>query len=651
MKKQELLLRSVSILIIFLLVLCGIDLIRQGAHTGGVLAVFSPGWFASIAVFTTLALVAAALLLWAILNPAAWERQILGRSNDRMPLLRWTVIGFIAVLPAVLFLGPTGGFLTRWYFRLCLFALGSLTIASLLPSDQYPLWKRLSFAAILTGSIFGIGQRLVFVTDYPFKLGWSEGNRIWDYSLYFFRRDYEIVGSFTYPNYLTPGRHGLWGLPFLVPGVTIDWVRLWDAVLWFAPSLLLGWALFRTARVKLGFVSRVALILLTFLFLNQGPIYAPLVISAVIVALGYDSKKPVRSIIVTAGACFYAGISRWTWMVAPALWAVLLSLLETGRGEGAVWWRRLLWPAVYGVAGLAGGLLSQAAANLLAPRTELISSTTLSQPLLWYRLLPNPTYPQGVLPALLLAAGSALALLLWAYFAGRIRWDWLQILCAAGVLAATFAVGVVISVKIGGGNNLHNLDMFLLSTLFILAAGFRTARAAGHSPSEFPAFIYFLIATLVFIPSWYVLRTGGPLQLPSDDTVRVALRDIEDVVYARSHEGEILFLDQRQLLTFGEIQNVPVVMEHELKELTNRAMTGDPALFADYYADIESQRFSLIVTGHLPTSYTDAGHPFGEEDNAQYEFIYEPLFAYYEVVRHFEDVGVWLLVPIQAPVQ
>ena len=92
-------------------------------------------------------------------------------------------------------------------------------------------------------------------------------------------------------------------------------------------------------------------------------------------------------------------------------------------------------------------------------------------------------------------------------------------------------------------------------------------------------------------------------------------------------------------------------MEHELKDLTNRAMTGEPALFADYYADLESQRFSLIVTGHLPTSYTDAGHPFGEEDNAQFEFIYAPMFTYYEVVRQFEDVGVWLLVPIQAPVQ
>ena len=183
--------------------------------------------------------------------------------------------------------------------------------------------------------------------------------------------------------------------------------------------------------------------------------------------------------------------------------------------------------------------------------------------------------------------------------------------------------------------------------LFISALGFRVADHPGDEAAAFPLAARLLVGLLVLIPAWTLFKTGAPLQLPDEQTVQFALRDLNDIVYARSHEGEVLFLDQRQLLTFGEIEDVPLVMEYELKDLTNRAMSGNPALFAAYYEDLEAQRFSLIITGHLPQDYTATGHPFGEEDNAQFEFIYEPMFAYYEVVRQFDDIGVWLLEPIE----
>ena len=651
MNTQNTIYRSVCLILLGLLLVCGIDLIRSGLHTGGVLATFSTPWFTGIAVYTVFALVLGVVLAWGLLKPDLVVRKTLERSRGPESWIACIGVGLVVLAPPVVFLGPAGGFLTAFHYRLLALSLSTLGIAALLPADRNPLWKRLSIGAILAAGVYGIALRLVNVTDYPFKLGWSEGNRLWDYSLYFIHDAYDVAGTFQFPAYLTPGRHGLWGLPFLIPKVTITVLRLWDAMLWFIPPLVLGFALFQSARKSSKGLNLVVLVFLTFLYVNQGPIYAPLIISAAIIAFGVHPEKPVRSLVVTAFACFYAGISRWTWFVAPALWSGLIYLLEKEASPDHKWWQRILWPVIYGLSGLGGGLLSLVVTGHSLIQGGENSSIAFSQPLLWYRLFPNATYPEGVLLALFLAVGPLAGLLLWGLLSRRIRWDGLQLLGAAGVLLSTLIVGLVISVKIGGGNNLHNLDMFLLSTLFISAAGLRTARAEGPSSSEIPALVFLLIALLVFIPSWHVLRTGGPLELPSDDTIRIALRDIEDVVYARSHEGEILFLDQRQLLTFGDIRDVPFIMEHELKDLTNRAMSGEPALFADYYADLESQRFSLIVTGHLPTSYTDSGHPFSEEDNAQYKFIYQPLFAYYEVVRHFEDVGVWLLVPIRTPAQ
>ena len=43
---------------------------------------------------------------------------------------------------------------------------------------------------------------------------------------------------------------------------------------------------------------------------------------------------------------------------------------------------------------------------------------------------------------------------------------------------------------------------------------------------------------------------------------------------ARS-QGEILFMDQRQLLTFGYVRNVPLVPEYEKKVLMNAAMGAE----------------------------------------------------------------------------
>ena len=89
-----------------------------------------------------------------------------------------------------------------------------------------------------------------------------------------------------------------------------------------------------------------------------------------------------------------------------------------------------------------------------------------AHPLLWYRLFPNATYGIGILLALLIAVAPAILLLV--YLSSTKKWMlniW-QKLALILPSIAFLAVGLIVSTKIGGGGDLHNLDMFLIGIFF-----------------------------------------------------------------------------------------------------------------------------------------------------------------------------------------
>ncbi len=629
-----------------LLALAGVELATLAKASGGGLGSLSTKWAFALGLYALAAGLLAVPGLALLVRPETVVDDFLDRVERVLPragALRWCLVAAGVALPSLILLGPWGARLTGVWPRTLLALSAGVAVGLVLPQTVGKRTLRLALGLLLVAAFFAVAKRLVLVTDYPFKLGWSEGNRLWDYSLYFARDRYEFASGFRYPSYLTPGRHGLWGLAFLIPGAGIALLRFWDAVLWTVPYLLLGLALFSRRRVSLSPWVRWGFALWVFLFLAQGPIYAPLILSAVVVAWGYDRAHPWRSLALVALACFYAGISRWTWLLAPALWAALWALLDEPGARA--WWRRLMWPAAVGVSGLVGALGSQAFMDLAFPRPAPVYSTALSQDLLWYRLLPNPTFPMGVLPALALAVGPLLGLLALAHLRGILRWDWLKRAAVAAVLSAFLAAGLVASVKIGGGSNLHNLDMFLVNLVFLAAwvvwevAGSGAWRRALSQPQ-----VQGLLALALVIPVWWVMRSGKPLKLPQPGVVKSSLQQVRETIEAAASKGEVLFIDQRQLLTFGQVR-VPLVMGYELKALTNWAMIGDAELFGSFYQDLRDHRFAMIVTGHLPTEFRGRGHPFGEEDDAQVELIYLPLLKYYEPIYRNEGVGIWLLAP------
>jgi hypothetical protein len=140
------------------------------------------------------------------------------------------------------------------------------------------------------------------------------------------------------------------------------------------------------------------------------------------------------------------------------------------------------------------------------------------------------------------------------------------------------------------------------------------------------------------------VRSGGPLLLPSDQQVQESLSILRSEVEIASSNGEVLFIDQRQLITFGEIEGVPLVADYELKDMMNQAMSANTVYFDQFRQDLASHRFELIVTDPLPGFVQGSEYEFGEENDAWLEFAAGPLNRYYQPIEKL-SVGIWLLAP------
>jgi hypothetical protein len=158
-----------------------------------------------------------------------------------------------------------------------------------------------------------------------------------------------------------------------------------------------------------------------------------------------------------------------------------------------------------------------------------------------------------------------------------------------------------------------------------------------------------LVATLADIPQKDPPQEPLLDTLPSETDTQTALQDIQSAVTGALPLGEILFMDQRQLLTFGYIKNVPLVPEYDKKVLIDQAMAENAAYFDTFYKDLQAQHFALIITSPLKRKLDPADGNFGEENNAWIKWVTKPLLCYYQPWVILKKVDVELLVPRNGP--
>ncbi len=594
--------------------------------------------------------------------------QVLIKLRGRLKFLHWILALMVAFIPVLMFLfAPLDTKLSGYGWRSTLFVICIAVIAALIAKTEEKLlsWQAVIKSMLLIGSLFAFAKISIGVTSHPFSLGWSEGNRIWDYSILYDRARYDYPLDQRIPAYIDIGRQSLWGLPFLVPGISIFYVRFWSALIFSLPYAVLGWMLFRPASEIRKHWLWVGL--WTLVFLYQGPIYSPLVLSAILVA-GVRRKPLWLALPVVFLAGYYAQISRLTWIFAPAMWSVMMTLgdnihLENGRIPWRVWAKTV----ALGFAGLLGGVglkggwqFLQSIFAQIPKKTAQIAAQTdaiavgkvggiqvIDQPLLWERLWPNPTYGMGIVVAIIVAVGPLIVLLV--YLASTKRWklNFWQVASMFTILLIFLTVGIVASVKIGGGSNLHNLDMFLIGLVF---TGVLAWEAGGHrlfmNLEERPFPVRILLSLIVAIPAFMPIIGAEPLTLPSQEATDWTLELLQTEIDRVIAEGtEVLFMDQRQLLTFGFIKNVPLVPEYEKKKVMDKAMSADDEYFAAFYQDLADHRFGLIVTDPQRVRFSEDDEAWGEENDTWVQWVSEPLLCYYQPKYTIKKTNVWLFTP------
>lgn len=676
------------ILIIFLVIKSCFGFQKISLGTGILLGGYSIKWGAVFLVYIVICIFLVVLSIAAL-----WKSEMLQPIIEKMIGFRERLGAFRWLFALLVFISPIW-FLqyTQWglvfhdiFIRIVIWYLTVFCLAFFIKKGNILLgWTELLAAVLLTSSGFMIAVAFINVTDYPFSLGWSEGNRMWDYSIMFGRSLYNYPADKPIHALIDVGRQFVGGLAFLIPGLTIEMERFWIALTVVIPYLLLGLAAFRSTRKNLKIWLITTLWVL--IFLKQGPIHPPLILCAVATVLLWRSPLWLALPLIAVTG-YVAEQSRFTWVFAPGLWIGMLELAGAALQDKKLNINSWIRAISLGLVGMAGGLYGQKFASLLAGNPGVSTATPLetgvsmisspTQLLLWYRLLPNETYNIGVLAGLLIATLPLIVILI--YLISSKKWTpniW-QSLAMIVPLLAFLGVGLYISTKIGGGGDLHNLDMFLIGLVFTSVIAWQKSGGewltADHNIEVSPLWVKLFLVLLLALPGFQYLpqmRSFSPVQdirslitltdapdekslelLPSDELTDDALKTIrEEIALAQSQNGAVLFMDQRQLLTFGYIKNIPFIPEYEKKMLMEQSLSSNSAYFQDFYDDLANHRFALIISDPLRNPIKDSSFQFGEENNAWVKWVSNPVLCYYDQKVTLKEVGVQLLVPKSEPV-
>ena len=500
---------------------------------------------------------------------------------------------------------------------------------------------RLAFSGVALGVAFQVAGYLPDISTYPLSLGWSETSRYYNASLFFAR---DIYGEAVPLPVLHPSRYLMQSLPFLF-GILPLWVhRMWQVVLWVGVTL--GFAATLVRRVGMpSNLGRVALAGACYLFLMQGSVYYHLLVSAWMILAWASGRRPWRTLLVVALASAWAGISRVNWMPVPAILAIVIYLLESRLGglryRVATY---LAWPAAYAGAGALAALAANQAYAALSgnPLGEFGSSFTSG--LLWYRLLPSATYPLGVLPAILIASALPIGLLVSRQRGQAPSLHRLRRLGLAAAPAILFLGGLVVSAKIGGGGDLHNLDAYLVVLLVITVFWtFGPVMTEAGTPMSGPAPSLALLGAALAVPVAFALSAPGAWPTRDLASARALVQRISLASANASRQGQnVLFISERHLIAFEGL-DVPLEPDYEKVYLMEMAMAGNTNYLNRLYADLQTHRFGLIVTERLNTGLRGSEYTFGEENDVWAQRVAAPILANYTVQ---EDLGsLWLMTP------
>ncbi|MBU1660845.1 MAG: hypothetical protein KKD28_05165, partial [Chloroflexi bacterium] len=501
------------------------------------------------------------ILMW-----SPWQKTVLGIFEKyEGVLIRFRVVGILqalisAALLPFLTLGPTGKDFADMIPRLWIFWAAVLGVAIVLKTWAPESKTSLIYAVTIIGVavFFKLAAYIPDVSTYPFSLAWSESNRYYYASLLFSQK---IWGRDLPLSPWHPSRYMLQSLPFLISGLPLWIHRLWQVLLWVLMPVLSGIALARRLPLR-GHIQTSMFIAWVFLFFSQGPVYYHLHICLIIILLGFDSQRFWRSLILVVIASIWAGISRVNWVPVPAFIAGAIYLIEMPVNRAKNIREYLSRPFFWSLAGGVAAVLSQMAYVNLSGNDVTKFGSSFTSNLLWYRLWPNETFKPGILPAILLVSAPLLLVIIFHLRQTLRVWHPIRILGLGAILLTLFVGGLAVSVKIGGGSNLHNLDAYIV-LLLIVGAYLYYGQFSPETPTGtsgvFRRISNWVLGFAIGVPVCLSLLSGVPVQSRNSAQVENALQELRRTTSQAAMAGEdVLFISNRHLLLFDLIPDVPL---------------------------------------------------------------------------------------------
>lgn len=567
-----------------------------------------------------------------------------GKNKEKWLFGGWFVLS--SLFYSWVILGPYGNFLVGIEYRLALLAIPIGISLVLLRKIRGSISTLPAFLLIFIG--YGVVYKVITflptITSYPFTLTWSEGTAYYFASLFFSDQIYGVEANLPMIN---PTRHMLLAIPFLLPELPIWFHRLWEVVLWLLISGITVAVISRRLAIQEN-VIRWAFAGWLFLYLFQGPVYYFLLLSLIPVIWGFDGKNFKRTLLLVLIGSAWAGASRVNWVPVPALVAAALYFLEEKVGDQD-WVPYLLKPSIWLVSGVVVAFLAWFGYILWSGNPIENFSAHFTSNLLWYRLLPNATMRGGILLTILIASIPLVGVIAVHLYKNAFNYHVVRRIGIGAILLVLFLGGLIVSTKIGGGNNIHNFDAYLIILLLTAAYLYFGKSAPDFNHPERKVSrrrLGILIPLAILIPAIFVLQDGRPLSLPRESRVEDALLTIEEyTAEVVSEGGEALFIAERQLLTFGELQDVPLLPRYERMNLMEMVMARNLDYLDEFHQRIENQDYDLIVSEPLSTNYKGRGEPFGDEHDIYVRLVAEPVLCYYEPVKTISKFPIQLLAP------
>jgi hypothetical protein len=225
---------------------------------------------------------------------------------------------------------------------------------------------------------------------------------------------------------------------------------------------------------------------------------------------------------------------------------------------------------------------------------------------------------------------------------------WLRLSALVSLLLVLLVAGLIVSTKIGGGGDLHNMDAYLVLLAILGTYGIKgSMRVEDGSPMEDRAMPWPIATVMVLVPVAFALLRLGDRSAYDPLRAMAELASLRGELQEHAGNGEVLFMYERHLQAFGMVQPLKMVPEYEVVTLMEMAISNNEKYLSQFYMDLEEHRFSAIVA-HPQNLGVETGD-FIEENDAWTQWVAKPLLCQYKPAVTLEYSKVQVLIPRERP--